>query len=503
MSISISYYGLVIHYRIEYRTKELHPTAVFHLAKPSTRHDEASRQEVIIRVPKGQDATDPDVINALIPLFLKRLDVKLQSKGTNLRLIRELPLAALWEIDQDGMREENKWSLESYKECASSFDKLISLWGDHDLSMLTPKYCSEKLLHMSSSHRIQSMIRALRLLYRFEAAFGHKVHAEWENYQYNLGRSSPSPAALRKKYVETASLSNAQLKTLFQTCYDNLSNKDGYLYFGLMLKASLLLSDSELCALQFSSFSSLTDYVDRGIVRITHEYIRQSGNKNYRRVQLADTYRIRVLPLPDLIRKAYIKLIGSFAPSGDDSPLLHHASNANRYLSPEAFASWVTKTMQAIFPELIDCRTAAKADKILYNTVFQNLAFSGLEEDEINYYRGVRTTSVASQYYCDFGNESILNRMGTFEDRWLDSIIALSPASPPRGSIAYNYRMRKMTFQPKLGHRCSLFAVIQCPSSPPIPEKPEEHLVMQILSGSGVDVSATYSPLMKEASDHG
>lgn len=360
---------------------------------------------------------------------------------------------------------------------------------------------------------INSMIRALRLLYRFESAFGHKVHDEWEAYQYKLGKSTPSPTALRKKYVETTSLSSAQLKTLFQTCYDNLSNKDGYLYFGLMLKSSLLLSDSELCALQFSSFSSLTDYVDRSTVRITHEYTRQNGSKNYHRIQLIEAYRIRVLPLPGLIRKAYIKLISPGDPSNiidlinakaaDDLPLLHHTNNVNRYLSPASFGDWVRKTMETIFQENIDCSTSAKTGKLLYNTVLQNLTFSGLEEDEINYYRGDKPTSVASQYYCDFGNESILNKMGAYEDRWLDSIIALSPASPSRGQMTYHFRKRSMTFQPKLGHRCSLFASIQYQSSPPIPGEPDEHLVMQILSGSGMDVSAIYSPISKEDPNYG
>ena len=506
MSNSISYYGLDIQFRIEYRTKALRPTVVFHLAKPSSRHDEASRQRMIISVPKGQNAADPDVIYALIPSFLKRLDARLQSKGNNIRSIRELPLAALWVIDQDGMREQNKWSQEIYQDYASSFDKLIRLWGDRDLSLLTPKYCSGKLLRMSSSNRINSMIHALRLLYRFESAYGHKVHAEWETYQFKMGRPTPSPASLRRKYTEPVSLSSAQLKELFDVCFDNLSTKYGYLYFGLMLKASLLLSDSELCALQFSSFSSLADYVDRCTVRITHEFIRQNDSKYYRHVHIVDTYRIRVLPLPALIRKAYVKLISLGMPNNkndpinakatDDSPLLHHANNATRYLSPATFGEWIRKTMCTIFQEKVDCGTCAKADQLLYNTVLQALTFSGFEEDEINYYRGVQPTSVASQYYCDFGNEAILNRMGALEDRWLDPIISLSPARSPRGPMTYHFRKRSMTFQPKSGRRCSLSATIQCPNSPPVPGKTEEHLVMQITSGSGMDVSAIYSPTL-------
>ena len=506
MSSSISYYGLEVRYRIEYRTEEQHPTAVFHLAKPSTRHDEASRQEVIIRVPKGKEASDQEVIRALIPLFLKRLDVKLLSSGNNIRQIRELPLAALWIIDQDGMREQNKWSPSTSKEYASSFAKLINLWGNHDLAVLTPSYCSEKFRKMSS-RQVNSMARALRALYRFESAYGHKVHAEWEGYQDKIGKTKRSPASLRKEYIEATSLSNAQLRELLQTCFNNLSTKDGHLYFGLMLMSTIPLTYSEVCALQFSSFALLTYYTRRLKVHITHEYILPSGNKNYRRVQLIDTYRIRDLPLPALILKAYLTLISPNgtgdmfsliqAKAADDSPLIHHANNADRYLSPKSFGAWVQKIMQALFQGRLDCSTSAKAGKLLYNTVIQNLAFSGLEEDEIRYYRGVQPSSVASLYYCDVGNEAVLNKLGAYEDRWLDSLIPLFPASPYSGQLTYktyNYKKGSMTFLPNFGSRCSLFAKIQCPPPPPDSQKCDDHFVMQILSNTGVDVSAHYIP---------
>ena len=225
-------------------------------------------------------------------------------------------------------------------------------------------------------------------------------------------------------------LTYGQCKALFPPYDENGRLNVSPLDVAIVLKTTLGLDDKELCALRFKNFTTLPNYPDRLVVRITHQCVRLPEHKNYQIIPIEDACRRRVLPLS---RYAALCVEALRKNAAEKAYLIPSPTNKYRHTSPPALEKKITHRLKPLW-EKASARPPQSFRMLLERTAENELRKASAEDDELRFIKGAHEITVAAAHYADYSNEAVLNRLGATQDRWLKKVLEAPPETRPQKS---------------------------------------------------------------------
>lgn len=360
----------------------------------------------------------PKLLRAAFPASSVQADDDEQKKFRE-RCFPHMPLAVIAVCDMEAMITFSRWKEDYANEIRHGMNTLVERYGRFRLEELKPRSISQDLFTLSD-RKANNVIRAIQNLVQYENACGFHFSDPWSDFlQVNQKNRKPMRSSGRRN-SEIICLSDKDIFRLIRTTMTRSSDTLDAKLFAFLLYLTTPLSLEEICALSFGDFMYLKEYSSCLVVKVDKAYIKKEHATNHKLVPLDGPFQNRLYPLPAVIRKSFQML----NKPKSNRPLIHHPDNTARYMQPSQFR-------QFICDEIIGNREAtlsvssflvenkSRLERILKETVRNNLSMCGIEEDELFYLYGKKPKSTSGYFYCDFGAEGELNRLSLLQDRWL------------------------------------------------------------------------------------
>ena len=366
------------------------------------------------------------------PHFWKSLFSKHAATLTDLINPEEgLPLAVAWAVDREELAEHLQWSPKTVSQKNRIVQHLLDLgWGGKPIGALVSCFTEDVFLALSEQERLTAICVLTQLA---SHEFGHKRLSESTLQKFlkirRPIRKKKSSTCVRQ-HIRSDTLTQEQVHHIVDEMIGLLAVKAEYRHaLALLLCLSMGLPLEELCYVQLASIRCDSD----GTPILLHISGRlQKTKSRYERKRYPETSsKFRALPIPSKIASALRPLLQGWKATTTSKEafftryLIPHTNSSQRPSSPAEFKNWINRQLQAQLQDLRmhDGNGAVISTRCPYcrclATARQVLAHVGFDQDELRYFFGLRTSSTAGRYYCDFVSSAEQQRMRVFLDQWL------------------------------------------------------------------------------------
>lgn len=479
--------GLPIYYSIYHEKDGVKLHMSFRIPKTKVKKGEPEYGKLLYeethKLPPGT-VDEPLYIREALQMFAPEFwgrflhsDVSRRFLEHHLNLQEGLPLTIVWAADLDELTEQLGW----HPKTLQRKEKILAVmkqhgWGTLPIGRLNAQYCGDTLLTDFSPSEHRAAVALLRQLANQE--IGHKRLKEnpWPKRSTPRRPASPKQSGtLVKQHIRPDCLTKEQVRQIMDDALPLFSVKrEGKYALSLLLILAMGISSGEVCYIRLSAIQCSAS----GFPMTLH--VAGTCRKSNSRIEAVDypddSPKNRVLPIPTKVAAAIKPLLEEWRALETESTyptryLIPHDKNRQRKANFKEVEAWINqrlrkqledKRMHDGHGDVIPTRSPYRR---CLSTPRLSLQFAHFEPDEIRYFFGLSTNSVAGEYYCDFVNQGEQQRMRSLLDRWLGSPVA----SPLCDTL--NWQNPRANSEANFGASGTIAEIVLIIHIPPVPEE--------------------------------
>lgn len=382
------------------------------------------------------------------------------------------------------------WAESTKERYDAIISKALPVFGDTDWKKLTPDYCKKKISSWDTADKLKFQ-NLMRYFFLVEYSYGYKMEKNpWEGSFFSDKKAKKTkPSLAIKKSITPCTLSDGQIATIVERCFDLLKEKTKkqLFAFAILLILALGVSAEEVCALLESDF--IKSPLGGHVLHIQRKRHKKSKSSKYCSQDYPEnSFTNRKIHIGSMVQSAlklHLEKLKSLKGTRGD------------YLFPNL--SKLTLPMRP--HDLIDaieslCTSWLEPNhhfsKSIYNTLLatskKRLVDFGFEEEEIRHCLGLPPKTVGTKHYCGFSHPEHYERTGFMHDSWLSTPTMNAPLSTvhwiPKNAQDYittDYARNKTTLS---------FVTVSFPPT----EKVTKDFKFWLMNTCGNDIVATWTP---------